>query len=240
MAGTSSIFKNILQNYREPTFEEFREATRLHAIGTEWEFISEQLGVSIEELMTWPERYPEDWDRFVKDTETQLFRQARSEGMAGARRLVSSENPRIALEAAKALLNYAKAHERFVLLEMKEKNRLEREHRKAEKEPCRNVNKQQERPDCHDSVGPAVTSRDRAENNQPSAHTTPDQTSPEPRERHSPPIAPSPQPTSEKASCSKDQIAPSSELHPSNITLEPPIRHRNRSTASIECPSQST
>jgi hypothetical protein len=222
MAGTSSIFKHPPQDYREPTFEEFREATRLHAIGTEWEYISDKLGIPVEELMTWPERYPEDWNKFVEDTERQFIRQARSEGMAGARRLVYDKNPEIALEAAKALLNYVKTHERTMLEELKEKNRLERESKKREKESreyhenvenvknAENTANRQDQPNRGDEAGPVSTSTDKAVNNQSSANTPSAEASttpPQPREPNTSLTNPAPQKPTEQIICPVVRIA---------------------------------
>jgi hypothetical protein len=220
MATTSSIFKKSPQDYRQPTFEEFYEATRLHAIGTEWDYISDKLGIPIQELMTWPERYPADWDRFVEDTERQFVRQARSEGMAGARRLVYDKDPKIALEAAKALLNYVKTHERVVLEELKERNRLERESKKRKKEIRENV-ENQPRQDFSDNVGPVSTSADQAEINQTSANTDPAEASttpPQPRQPNTFPDNTSPEASTEQIICPTVHIATLSESLSPNVT----------------------
>jgi hypothetical protein len=239
MAGTSSIFKKSPQDYREPTFEEFREATRLHAIGTEWEYISDKLGVPVEELMTWPERYPADWERFVKDTERQFFRQALSEGMAGARRLVYDKDPKIALEAAKALLNYVKTHERVVLEELKEMNRRERESKKLKKESHENVEKvenvehQQSEPNFCEYVVLASNSGDNAENNHTSANTTLQLPSPTPAEAS--PISDQALPTSTRP---RQPNASPTDPSPQTIPVITPHEstcHQNRSPRSTEC-----
>src|SRR5262245_16969790 len=81
-------------------------AAALRAAGEAWDNIAKEIGRSSARIRHWPREYPDDWNRAFRHAENQILRQAANEAVHTLRRLMRSDDEKIARGAANDLLNY--------------------------------------------------------------------------------------------------------------------------------------
>ncbi len=81
-------------------------AAAMRAACETWDVIAAEIGRSAGRIRHWPREYPDQWNRAYRDAERQILHEAAGEGVVTLRRLCRSQNERVALAAAKELLNF--------------------------------------------------------------------------------------------------------------------------------------
>jgi hypothetical protein len=81
-------------------------AAELRAAGATWQTAALQIGRQLGVLHRWANHYRDEWQRFLKDADERLTREATNEWRGGMRALLRHENSKIRLTAADKLTNH--------------------------------------------------------------------------------------------------------------------------------------